>query len=332
MSGKRLLFVDVETTGIYGAHRVVSLGAVEVEIDGRDVFVVDEEHLIFNPERKCSQKAFEAHGYADDFLAEQDLFADHAEDLERLFDGGRQVWAHHAIFDEWFVRMEFKRAGRKISRKKFRCTMELYREKGQGGSAALQAVLDRIGVVPPGGAHNALSDAWGSLAVYMHLKGFDLDAIPEISHSLLVPAGAGAVVPFTSTPRIEPPREFMVSALVGAALPIVSLAREVCGGGWDSRDADIIRSVLADVAVGKHYVATASDIRAAGERVLGPRIEFMPIAVAAEVVIHDRHFRDSVAGVLGRFLRDGDPGIGTRIAAIEGIREAIRSARGAVAA
>ena len=67
------IVLDTETTGISvkEGHRIVELGCIELEnlIPTKNKF-----HCYLNPERAVSQKAFEVHGYSDDFLAKQKKF------------------------------------------------------------------------------------------------------------------------------------------------------------------------------------------------------------------------------------------------------------------
>ena len=71
----REVVLDTETTGISvkEGHRIVEIACVELEnlIPTKNNF-----HYYLNPERKVSEKAFEIHGYSDDFLSTQKKFVD----------------------------------------------------------------------------------------------------------------------------------------------------------------------------------------------------------------------------------------------------------------
>ena len=65
--------LDTETTGlsIHEGHRIVEIGCIELDnlIPTKKQF-----HCYLNPERRVSKKAFEVHGYADEFLSKQKKF------------------------------------------------------------------------------------------------------------------------------------------------------------------------------------------------------------------------------------------------------------------
>ena len=64
------IVLDTETTGISvkDGHRIVEIGCMELEdlIPTKNNF-----HCYLNPERSVSEKAYEIHGYSDDFLSKQ---------------------------------------------------------------------------------------------------------------------------------------------------------------------------------------------------------------------------------------------------------------------
>ena len=67
------IILDTETTGlsIREGHRIVEIGCVELD----DLVPTNNRfHCYLNPERKVSEKAFEVHGYSDDFLSKQKKF------------------------------------------------------------------------------------------------------------------------------------------------------------------------------------------------------------------------------------------------------------------
>ena len=65
--------LDTETTGlnVKDGHRIVEIGCIELNnlIPTKKTF-----HCYLNPQRKVSEKAFEVHGYTDDFLSKQKKF------------------------------------------------------------------------------------------------------------------------------------------------------------------------------------------------------------------------------------------------------------------
>jgi hypothetical protein len=66
-----VLFVDIETTGLHGADRIVSLGAIRLPtfemLTG--ILQFDQIHSIFDPGRNSHPKAEEVHGYDDWILS-----------------------------------------------------------------------------------------------------------------------------------------------------------------------------------------------------------------------------------------------------------------------
>ena len=91
------IVLDTETTGISvkDGHRVVEIGCIELEnlIPTKNKF-----HCYLNPERKVSEKAFEVHGYDDEFLSNQKKFSEIAEKFLQFIDGKRLI-IHNAEFD-----------------------------------------------------------------------------------------------------------------------------------------------------------------------------------------------------------------------------------------
>ena len=74
------IVLDTETTGISikDGHRIVEIGCIELEnlIPTKNTF-----HCYLNPERKVSEKAFQVHGYSDQFLSKQKKFSDVGDDF-----------------------------------------------------------------------------------------------------------------------------------------------------------------------------------------------------------------------------------------------------------
>ena len=59
--------LDTETTGlsVKDGHRIVEIGCIELD---NLIPTSKKFHCYLNPERKVSEKAFEVHGYTDEFL------------------------------------------------------------------------------------------------------------------------------------------------------------------------------------------------------------------------------------------------------------------------
>ena len=103
--------LDTETTGISvkEGHRVVEIGCIELEnlIPTKNKF-----HCYLNPERKVSEKAFEVHGYSDDFLSKQKKFNEVGEDFLDFIKDKRLI-IHNAEFDLSHLNNELTLIGKK---------------------------------------------------------------------------------------------------------------------------------------------------------------------------------------------------------------------------
>ena len=74
------IVLDTETTGlsVRDGHRIVEIGCVELDnlVPTKNIF-----HVYLNPERKVSERAFEVHGYTDEFLSTKQKFHEIADDF-----------------------------------------------------------------------------------------------------------------------------------------------------------------------------------------------------------------------------------------------------------
>ena len=89
--------LDTETTGlsVKDGHRIVEIGCIELDdlMPSTNTF-----HCYLNPERKVSEKAFETHGYSDEFLSDKKKFKDIADQFLDFIDG-KKIIIHNAEFD-----------------------------------------------------------------------------------------------------------------------------------------------------------------------------------------------------------------------------------------
>ena len=99
------IVLDTETTGISvkEGHRIVEIGCIELEnlIPTKNKF-----HCYLNPERKVSEKAFEIHGYTDEFLSKQKKFKEIVEEFLEFIKNKRLI-IHNAEFDLSHLNNEF---------------------------------------------------------------------------------------------------------------------------------------------------------------------------------------------------------------------------------
>ena len=135
------IVLDTETTGISvkEGHRVVEIGCIELEnlIPTKKNF-----HCYLNPERKVSEKAFEVHGYTDEFLSKQKKFNEIVKEfLEFIKD--KKLIIHNAEFDLAHLNHELEILGLNKIDNKVTDTLILAREKYPGSSISLDALCKR---------------------------------------------------------------------------------------------------------------------------------------------------------------------------------------------
>ncbi|WP_050742943.1 3'-5' exonuclease [Shinella sp. SUS2] len=177
----KIVFADVETTGLNSSDRIVSIGLISVSEAAlrSGGFGADTIHLVFDPGKKSHPKAEAVHGYDDWILRHQGAFSAYADQVRPLFDGARMAVAHNASFDSQFIRAEFAAVGMPLLTP-FYCTMEAFRAR-HIGSARLDTVLARIDwrLARQSSRHSALADAWHAMQVYSWLNGYPVHLMPE---------------------------------------------------------------------------------------------------------------------------------------------------------
>jgi len=163
------IILDTETTGLStkDGHRIVEIGCVELDnlIPTKNRF-----HCYLNPERKVSQKAFEVHGYSDEFLSTQKKFSDVADEFLRFIENKRLV-IHNAEFDLSHLNNELKLLGKKrLNNENVVDTLALARNKFPGSPISLDALCKRYRVDNSKRTqHTALIDCDLLAKVYINL-------------------------------------------------------------------------------------------------------------------------------------------------------------------
>ena len=136
------IVLDTETTGISvkDGHRVVEIGCIELEnlIPTKNKF-----HCYLNPERKVSEKAFEVHGYDDEFLSGQKKFKEIGEKFLEFIEGKRLI-IHNAEFDLAHLNNEVNIFGKHKIKNEIIDTLVLARDKFPGSPVSLDALCKRF--------------------------------------------------------------------------------------------------------------------------------------------------------------------------------------------
>ena len=162
------IVLDTETTGIsiVEGHRVVEIGCIELEnlIPTKNQF-----HCYLNPERKVSEKAFQIHGYTDDFLSKQKKFNQVRDDFIEFIKGKRLI-IHNAEFDLAHLNNELSLSGKNKIENEIIDTLTLARNKFPGSSVSLDALCKRFRIDnSKRKLHTALIDCGLLAKVYINL-------------------------------------------------------------------------------------------------------------------------------------------------------------------
>ena len=161
--------LDTETTGlsVKDGHRIVEIGCIELE---NQIPTTKKFHCYLNPERKVSEKAFEIHGYSDDFLKSQKKFKDVCDDFLN-FIKEKKLIMHNAEFDMAHLNNELSLIGKyKIDKKNIIDTLDLARDKFPGSQINLDALCKRFHIDNSRrGKHTALLDCELLSKVYINL-------------------------------------------------------------------------------------------------------------------------------------------------------------------
>ena len=162
------IVLDTETTGISvkEGHRIVEIGCVELD---NLIPTGKKFHCYLNPERKVSEKAFEVHGYTDDFLSKQKKFKEIVEDF-KFFINGKRLIIHNAEFDLTHINHELEILGQKNIENETIDTLSLARNKFPGSAISLDALCKRFRIDNSKRVkHTALIDCALLAKVYINL-------------------------------------------------------------------------------------------------------------------------------------------------------------------
>ena len=162
------IVLDTETTGISvkEGHRIVEIGCIELDnlIPTKNKF-----HSYLNPERKVSDKAYEIHGYTDEFLSKQKKFSEIMDKFLEFIKDKRLI-IHNAEFDVSHLNNELKILGKKAIENDITDTLILARDKFPGSPSNLDALCKRYRIDNSRRTkHNALMDCDLLAKVYINL-------------------------------------------------------------------------------------------------------------------------------------------------------------------
>jgi DNA polymerase-3 subunit epsilon len=162
------IVLDTETTGISikEGHRIVEIGCIELEnlIPTKNIF-----HCYLNPERKVSEKAFEVHGYTDEFLSNQKKFSEVGNEFLNFIEDKRLI-IHNAEFDLAHLNNELSLFGKKKISNQIIDTLTLARDKFPGSPVSLDALCKRYRIDNSKRTqHTALIDCDLLAKVYINL-------------------------------------------------------------------------------------------------------------------------------------------------------------------
>ena len=162
------IVLDTETTGISvkDGHRIVEIGCIELDnlIPTQRKF-----HCYLNPERKVSEKAFEVHGYSDEFLSKQKKFGQIVNDFIEFIKDKKLV-IHNAEFDLAHLNNELNLFGKNNIENEIVDTLTLARDKYPGSQVSLDALCKRFRIDNSRRTHHtALIDCDLLAKVYINL-------------------------------------------------------------------------------------------------------------------------------------------------------------------
>lgn len=162
--------LDTETTGlsVKEGHRIVEIGCIELD---NLIPTFRRFHCYLNPERKVSEKAFEVHGYTDEFLSTKKKFKEIVDDFLSFIENKKLI-IHNAGFDLSHLNNELSLIGKKKIdiKKNIVDTLELARDKFPGSQINLDALCKRFRIDnSKRSQHSALVDCELLSKVYINL-------------------------------------------------------------------------------------------------------------------------------------------------------------------
>ena len=168
----REIVLDTETTGLdpYADHRLVEIGCIELinhMPTGR------QYHQYINPQRPMPKEAFDVHGLGDDFLKDQPVFAEVADEFIEFIGEDSVLVIHNASFDMKFLNAELEWLNKpRIAMERALDTVQMARKKFPGSPVSLDALCRRFKIDNSNRTlHGALLDSDLLAQVYLELLG-----------------------------------------------------------------------------------------------------------------------------------------------------------------
>lgn len=332
--GGPITFFDVETTGLSSEDRIVSIGLVH--LPDRAALAAGEarpavEYLIFNPGRPSHPRARQVHGFADDLLAGQDPFAEHAKRLAPYFSHGGPVVAHNVSFDRRFVAAAFAESRTRIGTPDFTCTM-LEHRRLHGSPSGLDAVLQQMGRQKRVGNHGALRDAFHAAQIYCWLQGWPIptpgDALAMSPLNLRAMRGTPEVVAAAQPAQHSDAFAAALQTLEPLATIMVRIA---------SADGNLYQAEIEALSLLMHTTLAGMPGRLAEHEyqdLLAALIE-LPIddralQRAARAIVRSREMREAVAGWVRAITFADGTASAAEHAQIVAVTEALAAAKVAI--
>ena len=135
------IVLDTETTGlsIEDGHRIVEIGCIELN----DLIPTQNKfHCYLNPDRKVSEKAFQVHGYSDEFLSDKNKFSEIVDEFLNFIENKKLI-IHNAAFDLSHLNNELKILNKGSIQNEIVDTLVLARNKFPGSTISLDALCKR---------------------------------------------------------------------------------------------------------------------------------------------------------------------------------------------
>ena len=163
------VFLDTETTGLSfkEGHKIVEIACIETKdlIPTGRIF-----HKLINPKRSIPDRAYNVHGFSEDFLKDKETFDQVADEFIN-FIKEKNIIIHNAPFDLGFLDGELSLIKKnKIERKSIIDSLEVARNKFPGSSNSLDALCRKFSIdLSRRSKHNALLDCELLREVYINL-------------------------------------------------------------------------------------------------------------------------------------------------------------------